>query len=149
MGRSQETFGKKEKEKKRKKKREEKAKKKEERKNNARVGTLDNMIAYVDEFGRITDTPPDPNQKKEEILAENIEIGVPKRDSEPEETIKKGKIIYFDDSKGYGFIKEDSTQEKYFVHINNMIDELGENASCMFELEKGPKGLMAVRVIKA
>ena len=149
MGRSQETFGKKEKEKKRLKKREDKAKRKEERKANSRKGTLDNMMAYVDENGRITDVPPDPNQKKEEIAVEDIQIGVPNRNSaEEEETTLKGKIIYFDDSKGYGFIKEEQSQEKYFVHINNMIDELGENDKVQFELEKGPKGLMAVRVIK-
>ena len=75
MARSQETFGKKEREKKRQKKREEKALRKEERKSNATGGKFEDMIAYVDEFGQIVDTPPDPS-KKTKIKAENINVGI-------------------------------------------------------------------------
>ena len=78
MGRSQETFGKKEKEKKRLKKRQDKQKKKEERKSSSGGGGLDDMIAYVDENGRIVDTPPDLT-KKEEIDVESIAISVAKK----------------------------------------------------------------------
>ena len=63
MARSQETFNKKEKEKKRLKKRQEKQLKKEERKANSKGGGLENMLAYVDENGHITDTPPDRTKK--------------------------------------------------------------------------------------
>ena len=81
MGRSQETFGKKEREKKRKKKLEDKQKKKLERKDNNLKGFgLDNMISYVDEFGNPTDTPPDPTKKKVEVIAEDIVIGIPKKE---------------------------------------------------------------------
>ena len=69
MGKSQETFNKKEKEKKRKKKKQEKQQRKEERKANSGGGELENMMAYVDEFGNITETPPDPTAKKEKMLA--------------------------------------------------------------------------------
>ncbi|MFT7158588.1 MAG: cold shock CspA family protein [Parvicella sp.] len=149
MGRSQETFNKKEKEKKKLKKRQEKAMKKEERKTHKSDGnSLDEMIAYVDEFGRISDTPPDPTVKKVEIEAESIELGVPKREEVYEDPIKKGKIEYFNDQKGYGFIKEDGTGEKYFVHINGMVDELIEGNAVTFELQKGMKGMMAVDVKK-
>ena len=80
MGRSQESFGKKDKEKKRLKKREEKKRKKEEKKANSKKGEgFESMLAYVDENGHLTDTPPDTTKKKKEILAENIEIGIPKR----------------------------------------------------------------------
>ena len=79
MAKSQQTYNKKEKEKARLKKREEKAKKREERKANSEGGGLENMLAYVDENGMITDTPPDPLKKKTVIKAENIEIGVPRR----------------------------------------------------------------------
>ena len=91
MGRSQETFSKKEKEKKRIKKRQDKALKKEERKSNSKGGGLENMMAYVDEYGRITDAPPDPTAKKVEIKVENIEIGATKREVIEEDPIKKGK----------------------------------------------------------
>ena len=81
MARSQETFSKKEKEKKRLKKRQDKLAKREERKANSEGGGLENMMAYVDENGMITDTPPDPNAKKKVIKASSIEIGVPKREA--------------------------------------------------------------------
>jgi hypothetical protein len=65
MGKSQETFGKKEKEKKRKKQQQEKKEKMEERKANFKKGkSLDEMMAYLDENGNISSTPPDPRKKK-------------------------------------------------------------------------------------
>lgn len=149
MGRSQETFSKKEKEKKRQKKREEKAKRKEERKENSAGGGLENMLAYVDEFGNITDTPPDPTKKKEEIKAENIEIGIPKAEELPDDGIYNGKVTFFNEGKGYGFIKDLNSQESYFVHVNGLTEEVIEGDKVVFELEQGQKGLNAVNVKKA
>ena len=81
MARSQETFNKKDKEKKRLKKRQDKQLRKEERRANSNKGAgLESMLAYVDENGHLTDTPPDTTKKKKEIKAENIELGVPKRE---------------------------------------------------------------------
>ena len=119
MAKSQETFGKKEKEAKRLKKRQDKAIKQQERKSTATGGGLDSMMAYVDENGFITDTPPDPTKKKK-IIAENIELGVPKREAEDLTIPKTGKVEFFNDSKGFGFIKETATQEKYFVHVHGL-----------------------------
>ncbi len=146
MGKSQETFGKKEKEKKRLKKRKEKAEKREERKANASGGGLENMMAYVNERGEITDTPQDPVVKKEEIKAEDIEIGVPKRIEEEEDPIKSGRVEFYNDQKGFGFIKDLKSVEKYFFHVNNVDGEIKEGNLVNFELEKGPKGWSAVRV---
>jgi len=141
MAKSQQSFGKKEKEKLRIKKRQDKELRKIDRKDN-----FENMIAYVDEYGQITDTPPDPS-KKIIVDAESIEIGIPKRAKEEEvDPIRKGKIDYFNDSKGFGFIKENGTQEKYFVHASGMIDDLKEGDAVSFELERGMKGMNAVRV---
>lgn len=148
MGQSQETFSKKEKEKKRLKKRQEKLAKKEERKANPQSGGLDDMIMYVDENGNFTDTPPDPTKKKK-IKAENIEIGIPRRIEEEYDPIRKGKVEFFNDSKGFGFIKDVDTQEKYFVHVNGLIDDIAEGDKVTFELEKGMKGMNAVRVKQA
>lgn len=147
MAKSQQTYSKKEKEKKRLKKRLDKQKRKEERKANAEESGSDNMFAYVDENGVITDTPPDPSKKKL-VDASTIELGVPKREAEGYSATHKGRIDFFNDSKGYGFIKEDETNEKYFVHINGLMDEVAENDKVTFELEKGLKGLNAVRVKK-
>lgn len=66
MGRSQNSFMKKQREKKKQKKKEEKMERKKERKENSTGGSLDEMIAYVDEFGNITDTPPElPKEEKD------------------------------------------------------------------------------------
>ncbi len=149
MAKSQQTFSKSEKEKKRIKKRELKQKKKEERKANAvKGGKLEDMLAYVDQYGRITDTPPDPDNKIE-IDAEDIILGVPKReDYEAEDPTKEGKVSFFDDSKGFGFILNTLTQEKHFVHVSGLIDEIKENDKVSFELEKGVRGMNAVKVKK-
>ena len=148
MARSQETFGKKEKEKKRLKKRQDKLLKREERKANAVEGGLDTMMAYVDENGMITTTPPDPNAKKKKIKAENIEIGVPKRVDIPADSVRRGRVAFFNDQKGFGFINEIDSDEKYFVHVNGLIEEIKEGDTVCFELERGMKGMNAVQVKK-
>jgi cold shock CspA family protein len=148
MARSQESFSKKEKEKKRLKKRKDKKAKLEERRAKAEEGSSDDMIAYVDEHGNITDTPPDLTKKKK-VKAESIEIGVPKRDKEEYDPIRKGRVEFFNDDKGFGFIIDMTSQEKFFVHISGLIDEIKEGNLVTFELERGMKGMNAVRVKKA
>lgn len=148
MAKSQETFSKKEKEKKRLKKRQDKLVKKEERKADSAGGSLESMMAYVDEYGNITDTPPDPT-KKQKIIASNIEIGIPKREDEPEAAGRQGKISYWNDSKGYGFIKDLITQENVFVHVNGTLEAVKEGDTVTFEVERGQKGMNAVGVKKA
>ena len=147
MAKSQQTYNKIEKEKKRLKKREEKKKKKEERKAS---GDSVSEFAYVDEFGNLTETPPDPSQKIE-VDAESIEIGIPKKEDSDEENdfSKEGKVSFFDHSKGFGFIIDSENQEKYFVHVSGILEgELNENDKVSFELERGQKGMNAVRVSK-
>lgn len=149
MAKSQQTFGKNEREKKRLKKREEKQKKKVERQANSKKGAdLEDMLVYVDEFGQLTDTPPDPTHKKKKVDAESIVIGVPKKVEEYVDPVKKGKVAFFNDSKGFGFINETDSQEKYFVHVNGCIDQIAENDKVTFELERGMKGMNAVKVKK-
>ena len=145
MGRSQETFSKKDKEKNKIKKRQEKMMKKEERKANSKGGGLENMMAYVDENGNISDTPIDPKTRTK-VDAESIDISIPKRTEEPEETVRKGKVSYWNSSKGYGFIKDLETQENIFVHINGVLGSIDENVMVTFEKVRGPKGWNAVHV---
>jgi len=147
MGKSKETFGKQEKEKKRLKKKQDKIQKREERKSNSQGGGLENMMAYVDESGNITDEPQDLKKKKK-VDVESIEIGIPKREEGDIISERKGRVEFFDNTKGFGFIKELDTQEKYFVHVNGLTEEVRENDMVTFELEKGLKGLNAVRVKK-
>ena len=145
MAKSQQTFGKSEREKKRLKKRKDKQLKKDERKAS---GLQNSEFVYVDEFGQLSDTPPDPS-KKVKVDASSIEIGVPKKeDREEEDPIRKGKVSFFDSSKGFGFIIDIDSQEKYFVHVSGLTEEVMENDKVQFELERGLKGMNAVRVKK-
>jgi cold shock CspA family protein len=147
MAKSQETFSKKEKEKARLKKRQDKQFKREENKANPKKSGLQDMIAYVDEYGNLSSTPPDPS-KKRVIRAEDIEIGVPTRVEEDLGAVRTGKVEFFNHDKGFGFIKENETQEKYFVHVSSVTFDIEENDKVSFEIEQGPKGLNAVRVVK-
>ena len=145
MARSQETFGKKEVRNKKEKKRKDKEARRLAKKENEKKGGLDDMIAYVDENGMIVDAPPDPTKKKK-IKASDIELGVPSREADAYDPIRKGIVSFFNDSKGFGFIKDIETKESVFVHVNNCIDEIGEDNLVTYEVEHGPKGLAAVQV---
>ncbi len=147
MGKSQETFGKKEREKKRLKERQDKQEKMEERKANAKKGkTLEQMMAYIDENGNISATPPDPRKKKV-VRAEDMQIGVAKQEPASEdEIIRKGVVTFFNDDKGFGFINDLETQERVFVHVNQLSMRIKENDKVTFEIERGGKGPSAVNV---
>ncbi|MDA3854448.1 MAG: cold shock domain-containing protein [Bacteroidales bacterium] len=146
MAKSQQTFNKSEKEKKRLKNQRDKLKRKEVRKSQGSAG-FDDMIVYVDVNGNFTDTPPDLSER-EEIVVESIAIAVPKSEDVVIVKEKQGIVEFFNDSKGFGFIKEIGTNEKYFVHVNGLIDEIIEGNKVSFELEKGMKGMNAVLVKK-
>ena len=121
----------------------EKQNRKEERKLSGNTNSFEDMIAYVDENGRITSTPPETNHKKEEINHEEIVISTPRQES-PE--VRKGRVEYFNVSKGYGFIKDLSGTEKYFFHVSNALSELVENAIVIFDLERGKRGMNAINI---
>ena len=146
MGRSQESFNKKEVRNKKEKKRKEKEKKRLARKENEKKGSLDDMIAYVDQNGMITSTPPDPNKKKD-VKLEDIEVSIPTRDSSDiPDPIRSGTVTFFNDSKGFGFIRDSETKQSVFVHVNNLLEEIKEGNLVSFEIEKGQKGPTAVKV---
>ncbi|MFO8054839.1 MAG: cold shock domain-containing protein [Bacteroidales bacterium] len=148
MGRSQESFQKKEVRKKKDKKRKDKEKKKQERKENENKSAgFDDMIAYVDEYGNITDTPRD-EQDKEEIAAEDIELSAKKEDNDENHAPgeKTGVVEFYNDSKGYGFIREDQTKFSIFVHATNLLEEIAEGNKVIFEKAKGDKGPIALNV---
>lgn len=150
MAKSQQTFNKSEKEKKRLKKREDKRKKMEARKleKEANGGSAGIQFAYVDFNGNLVDTPPDP-ELKEKIDAEEIVLGVPKKvEGEEEDPVRKGKVSFFDTSKGFGFIIDTENNEKYFCHVSGLVDQIAENDKVSFELERGMKGMNAVKVKK-
>lgn len=149
MARSQETFGKKEQQKKKAQQRQEKADRKEERKANSGKGkSLEDMMAYIDENGNITDTPPDPSRRKE-INLEDIQLGATRIEpTKPEDLIRRGVVKFFNESKGYGFIIDQQTQDSVFVHINQLTEPIKERDKVTFEVERGQKGPSAVNVKK-
>jgi cold shock CspA family protein len=143
-----ESWNKKERQKMKIKQRQDKAQKMQERKENAQKGkSLDSMLAYVDENGNLSSTPPD-RRKKVEIRVEDIEIGVPKyTPPTAEELMRNGKITFFNHDKGFGFIKDQLSQESVFVHVNNLSGgAVKENDKVSFEIEMGPRGASAVNV---
>ena len=148
MAKSQQTYSKIEKEKKRLKKREDKIKKKNARKAEAAENPQGIQFAYVDYNGNLVDTPPNPEDKIK-VEADNLVLGVPKKEEgEAEDPVREGKVSFFDSSKGFGFIIDTENNEKYFCHVSGLIDTIVENDKVSFELEKGAKGLNAVRVKK-
>ena len=150
MGRSQESFHKKEVRKRKEKKRQDKEKKRLERKESAKGGGFDDMIAYVDENGMISDTPPDQT-KKSKTNAKDIEVSIPKQDpSEQGHKVKNGKLTFFNEIKGYGFINESGTGQSIFVHVNDFLDDINKGDSVSFEIGKGQRGPSAfnVRLLK-
>ncbi|HEX8038038.1 MAG TPA: cold shock domain-containing protein [Chryseosolibacter sp.] len=60
--------------------------------------------------------------------------------------MKEGVVKFFNNSKGFGFIKPSDSSEDIFVHQSGLIDEIRENDKVRFEVEKGKKGLNAVKV---
>ena len=145
MSRSQESFNKKEVRNKKEKKRKEKEMKKQTRKDSDK-GSFDDMIAYVDENGMITSTPPDPSLKKV-INLEDIEISIPKSDpNQIIDPIRKGSVTFFNTTKGFGFIRDLETQESVFVHVNNLLEDIKEGNLVNYEVEMGQKGPTAVQV---
>ena len=144
MGRSQESFNKKDVRNKKEKKRKEKAAKKLAKRDGEK-SSFDDMIAYVDENGVIRNEPIDPTTKTE-IKLEDIAVSVPKGSDEEVDPIRKGTITFFNESKGFGFIKDLETKQDVFVHANNVIGEIKEGNLVTYEVEMGQRGPNAVRV---
>ena len=62
--------------------------------------------------------------------------------------MKKGTVKFFNETKGFGFIKEENGQD-IFVHVTGLKDEIRENDEVVFEVEEGKKGLNAINVALA
>ena len=63
--------------------------------------------------------------------------------------MNKGTVKFFNETKGFGFIKEEESNKEYFVHVSGLVDQVKENDEVSFELEEGRKGLMAINVKQA
>lgn len=140
------SFNKKEREKKRRKRKQDKREKKQQLKEEG--GLKEPEFMYLNEDGSLTTEPPDPT-KKTKINAEDIDLAPPKRDDGAVDFSKKGIVKFYNSDKGFGFIKDSNSAEEYFVHIDNVDGDIKEGDKVIFEIGKGPKGLMAINVKQA
>lgn len=150
MGRSKESFNKKEVRKKKDKKRKDKEQRKQAKKGNEQQSNFDDMIAYVDEYGNFSSEPPDPNDK-EEIAVEDIELSQTKEENQTDEDGRqRGTISFFNDEKGFGFINELNTKQSVFVHANDLEEPVKENTLVSFRQELGDRGPYAkdVKIVR-
>ena len=60
--------------------------------------------------------------------------------------MNNGTVKFFNDSKGFGFIKDAETNQEYFVHVSGLVHEIRENDEVVYDLQEGRKGLNAVNV---
>lgn len=121
-----------------------KMEKMEDRKlNNSKGKGLDEMMAYVDENGNLTTVRPTGFRERREINIEDIQLGA--APVEPKELVKSGVVSFFSD-KGYGFIVEDKSREKFFVHRSELAQPVNEGDKVTFETAKTERGYNAVRV---
>ena len=65
-----------------------------------------------------------------------------------EDPVRTGVVTFFNDAKGFGFIKDLKSQESVFVHVNQLSERISENDKVVFEVMMGPKGPNAVNVKK-
>lgn len=143
------TFAKRELEKKKARIKQEKAERRKERKLNKSKGKgLEDMLAYLDEDGNLTSTPPDGSNRKEVDL-DAIQLGAapkpPQNNSD-----RTGTISSFDDARGYGFITDSEHGENVFVHVNEATEPLRRGDRVHYAWQRGPKGYTAlgVKVLK-
>lgn len=145
MSGSKTTFTKKEREQKKIKKRKGKEERKEERLASSSKGKgLEDMMAYVDENGNLSSVPPSLIKKAEKPREYSADI----QNAESDATDRIGSIHFFNEQKGYGFIKDAKTNESIFVHINELNEPVKEKDKVSFQIKMRPKGPVAVEVKK-
>lgn len=141
-----ETFSKKEFRSKKAKSKEDKAQKAKDRKiNNNKGKGLEDMLAYVDEYGNLSSIPP-RESRKVEIDSKDIRI-----DTRPiitNDLTRKGRVTFFNQTKGFGFITDDQSKESIFFHINDLLESVKERDSVVYLQDKNAKGYFATSVKK-
>ena len=100
---------------------------------------------YLDANGNFVDTPPDDTEKTE-VDETSIQISTPKSAPIDMDAVREGKVTFFNDQRGYGFIEENGTQEKFYVHISQTTIVLKIGHKVKFQIEKGDRGFNAVNV---
>src|SRR5690606_11924507 len=137
MSQSQQTFRKKEIAKKKLQKRKEKEEKRAQRQeSNDKGKSLEEMFAYVDENGNISDTPP---VKKYEFKEEDLE--------RPEEEYAYGKVSFYNEAGQYGFIRDNETRENVYFNFKILGFVLHQDQKVKFKSKSSRQGLQVTEVI--
>lgn len=148
MAKPKQTSQKSDREKKKRLKQKEKEEKRVQRKASSNKGKgFEQMLAYIDHNGRITDTPPDPKLKVE-VKAEDILIGARSFITDKASEIKTGRVAIFNSERNFGFIKDSLSQEKVFFHVSDTNYSVSEGDLINYELSFNPKGSCAVNISK-
>ncbi len=146
-----ETFSKRERRKKKIERRREKELRRDERRNTVvKKKSLEEMMAFVDENGNLSDTPPDPNRAYKASV-EDIMIDIPKTVATDSDGLLDGVVSYFDPAKGYGFVIDDQTKERLFIHVTGLAQpntELNTGDKVVYTAVRSPRGMQAVSVSK-
>lgn len=151
MARPSETNNKKQREIKKQQHLREKKQKAEERKAGRKPKALEDMMAYLDENGNISNQPPDLSKRKE-IALEDIQIGTPtleERGTVDADLAHKGRISFFNRNKGYGFIQAENGGERLFFHVQYLNEDVEEGDMVTFIPGRGPRGPQAMDISKA
>lgn len=130
-------------EKKKEQKKKDKQLRKEARKGNA-TSSFDDMIAYVDANGNLTDTPPTIGLK-EEIDPTSIAISTPKMQEIAQEPLS-ATVDFFAPNRGYGFLRDTASGERVFFHISNAPDDITEGMHVSYEIGQGERGPAALNI---
>jgi cold shock CspA family protein len=140
------SFNKRQKEKSKLKKKLEKQKRKDLRKSQGK-SSMDDMIAYEDEYGRLHSSPSDI--VKDEVKLEDIEVSIPKKTAEEEEREASltGKVSYLNVEKGYGFIQQENVRNSYYFRLNNAPDEIEIEDKVSFKTEDSARGKNAINIV--
>ncbi|MBD1430108.1 MULTISPECIES: cold-shock protein [Sphingobacterium] len=139
MGQSQQTFRKKEIAKKKLQKRKEKEEKKAQREDSNDKGkSLEEMFAYVDENGNISDKPP---VKKYEFKEEDLIR------PEVEDVYSFGKVSFYNEAGQYGFIRDNETRENVYFNFKILGFVLHQDQKVKFKSQSSKQGLQVTEVI--
>ncbi|MGX7689620.1 cold shock domain-containing protein [Flectobacillus sp. BAB-3569] len=147
MSSSQITANKKDRESKKRKKRQEKDDKREDRKTNSNKGKdFSEMLAYVDEYGNLTTTPPKPAGSEDNAASgkrsDRYERGP------ADKTAHQGIVEFFNTQKRFGFIIDSKSKKKIFFHANDLKEPVKEQDQVEFLVEPSSKGPKAVQIAK-
>ncbi|SFS45765.1 cold-shock protein [Sphingobacterium wenxiniae] len=142
MSRNQLTFKKKERAKKQQQKKQEKLERREFNKsNNSKGKSLEDMFAYVDEFGNISDRPPEKPYKFKETDLE--------RPKDPTEEFQYGKVSYYNEAGHYGFVRDNQTRDTVYFNdtLAGMVLQLNQNVKYKYIRTKQGNQISEIELI--